>query len=95
VHPAGNLYLAWQSGAGERYWKLAARFLPDKTYFNPLAETGTFPAATRLFSALPLRFEEQIRSIEDTFADCCRATAPCGVRLPCFPQAPDTVARAF
>jgi DUF1680 family protein len=33
-----NLYLAWQRGAGERYLKLARRFLLDKTYFDPLAE---------------------------------------------------------
>jgi len=33
-----NLYLAAQRGAGERYRKLAPRFLLDKTYFNPLSE---------------------------------------------------------
>jgi uncharacterized protein len=33
-----NLYLAFERGAGERYRKLAARFLLDETYFNPLSE---------------------------------------------------------
>ena len=32
-----NLYLAWKRGAGERYRKLAQRFLLDKDYFEPLA----------------------------------------------------------
>jgi DUF1680 family protein len=33
-----NLYLAAARGAGERYRKLALRFLLDATYFDPLAE---------------------------------------------------------
>ncbi len=33
-----NLYLAWERGAGERYRKLAQRFLLDKSYFDPLSE---------------------------------------------------------
>ncbi len=33
-----NLYLAWERGAGERYRKLAKRFLLDQTYFDPLSE---------------------------------------------------------
>ncbi|HEX3673958.1 MAG TPA: beta-L-arabinofuranosidase domain-containing protein [Rhizomicrobium sp.] len=32
-----NLYLAWRRGAGERYRTLAARFLLDREYFEPLA----------------------------------------------------------
>jgi DUF1680 family protein len=32
-----NLYLAWQRGAGDRYRKLAERFLLDDTYFDLLA----------------------------------------------------------
>ena len=32
-----NLYLAWRRGAGERFRTLAARFLLDREYFNPLA----------------------------------------------------------
>ncbi len=32
-----NLYLAWKRGAGDRYRKLADRFLLDDTYFDPLA----------------------------------------------------------
>jgi uncharacterized protein len=32
-----NLYLAWQRGAGDRYRALAARFLLDRDYFEPLA----------------------------------------------------------
>ena len=33
-----NLYLAWERGAGDRYRKLASRFLLDATYFDPLSE---------------------------------------------------------
>lgn len=33
-----NLYLAAQRGAGERYRKMASRYLLDKTYFDPLSE---------------------------------------------------------
>lgn len=33
-----NLYLAWERGAGDRYRKLARRFLLDQTYFDPLSE---------------------------------------------------------
>ena len=33
-----NLFLASQRGAGERYRKMAPRFLLDKTYFDPLSE---------------------------------------------------------
>ncbi len=32
-----NLYLAWKRGAGERYRRLAQRFLLDRDYFEPLA----------------------------------------------------------
>ena len=32
-----NFYIAYQRGAGARYHQLAARFLEDDTYFNPLA----------------------------------------------------------
>jgi hypothetical protein len=32
-----NLYLAWQRGAGDRYRALAARFMLDRDYFDPLA----------------------------------------------------------
>ena len=35
---AENLYLAWVRGAGERYKTLAARFLLNETYFDPLSE---------------------------------------------------------
>ena len=35
---AENLYIAWEQGAGERYKKLAGRFLLDETYFDPLSE---------------------------------------------------------
>ncbi len=35
---AENLYLAWKRGAGERYHKLAPRFLLDQTWFDPLSE---------------------------------------------------------
>lgn len=33
-----NLYLAWERGAGDRYRKMARRFLLDQTYFDPLSE---------------------------------------------------------
>lgn len=33
-----NLYLAYKRGAGSRYRELAARFLQDEKYFDPLAE---------------------------------------------------------
>ncbi len=32
-----NFYIAYKRGAGDRYHKLAQRFLQDDTYFNPLA----------------------------------------------------------
>jgi hypothetical protein len=32
-----NLFLAWRRGGGERYRKLAAKYLLDSAYFNPLA----------------------------------------------------------
>jgi DUF1680 family protein len=35
---AENLYLAWERGHGERYKKMARRFLLDETYFDPLSE---------------------------------------------------------
>lgn len=35
---AENLYLAYQRGAGERYRKMAPRYLLNETYFDPLAE---------------------------------------------------------
>jgi DUF1680 family protein len=35
---AENLYIAAQFGAGERYRKMAPRFLLDKAYFDPLSE---------------------------------------------------------
>jgi hypothetical protein len=45
-----NLYLAWQRGAGERYRKLAARFLLDKTYFKPLSENKNVLANHHAYS---------------------------------------------
>ncbi len=35
---AENLYLAWERGAGERYLRMAPRYLLDRTYFDPLSE---------------------------------------------------------
>jgi DUF1680 family protein len=35
---AENLYLAYDRGFGDRYLKMARRFLLDKTYFDPLSE---------------------------------------------------------
>ncbi len=45
-----NLYLAWESGAGERYKSLAARFLLDRTYFDPLAENRNVLADHHAYS---------------------------------------------
>jgi DUF1680 family protein len=45
-----NLYLAWEQGAGERYKSLAARFLLDKTYFNPLSENKNVLARHHAYS---------------------------------------------
>ena len=47
---AENLYLAWERGAGERYKKLAARFLLDKTYFDPLSENQNILADHHAYS---------------------------------------------
>ncbi len=39
-----NLFLAYQRGAGDRYKKLAIRYLDDATYFDPLAAgVNVFP----------------------------------------------------
>ena len=45
-----NLYLAWERGAGERYKQLAARFLLDKTYFDPLSENKNILANHHAYS---------------------------------------------
>ncbi len=45
-----NLYLAWERGAGERYRKLADRFLLDKTYFDPLSENKNVLANHHAYS---------------------------------------------
>jgi hypothetical protein len=45
-----NLYLAWERGAGVRYRKLAARFLLDETYFDPLSENKNVLANHHAYS---------------------------------------------
>lgn len=45
-----NLYLAWQRGAGNRFRVLAARFLEDDTYFNPLSEDKNVLAGEHAYS---------------------------------------------
>jgi DUF1680 family protein len=45
-----NLYLAWERGAGERYRKLAARFLLDETYFDPLSRNENVLANHHAYS---------------------------------------------
>jgi uncharacterized protein len=45
-----NLYLASERGAGGRYRKLAARFLLDKTYFDPLSENKNVLARHHAYS---------------------------------------------
>ena len=45
-----NLYLAWENGAGDRYKKLAARFLLDRTFFDPLAENRNVLADHHAYS---------------------------------------------
>jgi DUF1680 family protein len=47
---AENLYLAGQRGAGERYKKMAGRFLLDETYFNPLSENKNVLAHHHAYS---------------------------------------------
>jgi hypothetical protein len=45
-----NLYLAWERGAGERYRKLAPRFLLDETYFDPLSRNENVLAKHHAYS---------------------------------------------
>ncbi|MGC1783135.1 MAG: beta-L-arabinofuranosidase domain-containing protein [Acidobacteriaceae bacterium] len=45
-----NLYLAAQLGAGERYRKMAGRYLLDKTYFDPLSENRNVLAGHHAYS---------------------------------------------
>lgn len=45
-----NLYLAWERGAGDRYRKLAERFLLDETYFDPLSENKNVLANHHAYS---------------------------------------------
>jgi DUF1680 family protein len=45
-----NLYLAAARGAGQRYLKLASRFLLDDTYFDPLAENRNVLANHHAYS---------------------------------------------
>ncbi len=45
-----NLYLAWERGAGERYRRLASRFLLNRTYFDPLSENKNILANHHAYS---------------------------------------------
>lgn len=45
-----NLYIASTTGAGERYRKLAVRFLLDDTFFNPLSENKNVLANHHAYS---------------------------------------------
>jgi DUF1680 family protein len=45
-----NLYLAWQRGAGDRYLKMASRYLLDRTYFDPLSENNNILATHHAYS---------------------------------------------
>ena len=45
-----NLYLAWERGAGERYRRLATRFLLDETYFDPLSDNKNVLANHHAYS---------------------------------------------
>ncbi len=45
-----NLYLAWERGAGERYKRLASRFLLDETYFDPLSQNKNVLANHHAYS---------------------------------------------
>ena len=47
---AENLYLAAERGAGDRYRKLAPRFLLNKTYFDPLSENKNVLANHHAYS---------------------------------------------
>jgi len=45
-----NLFLAWHRGAGDRYQTMAARFLLDETYFDPLSEGKNVLAGHHAYS---------------------------------------------
>jgi DUF1680 family protein len=45
-----NLYIASQQGAGDRYRKMAGRYLLDKTYFEPLSENKNVLANHHAYS---------------------------------------------
>ena len=45
-----NLFLAWQSGAGRRYYDLAQRYLDDKTWFDPLSRNENVLAGRHAYS---------------------------------------------
>ncbi len=45
-----NLYLAWERGAGDRYRRLAGRFLLDETYFDPLSQNRNVLADHHAYS---------------------------------------------
>jgi DUF1680 family protein len=47
---AENLFLASERGAGERYRRLAARFLLDETFFDPLSENRNVLAGHHAYS---------------------------------------------
>jgi DUF1680 family protein len=47
---AENLYLAWERGHGERYKRMARRFLLDETYFDPLSENKNVLAHHHAYS---------------------------------------------
>lgn len=47
---AENLYLAYERGAGDRYLKMARRFLLDETYFDPLSENKNVLANHHAYS---------------------------------------------
>lgn len=45
-----NLFIAWQSGMGERYKKLAVRYLQDEALADPLAKGGSPLAGKHAYS---------------------------------------------
>jgi uncharacterized protein len=45
-----NLFLAWQRGAGRRYYDLAVQYLDDKSWFDPLSQNQNVLAGRHAYS---------------------------------------------
>jgi uncharacterized protein len=47
-----NLFLAWERGAGERYRELAAKYLMDESFFDPLSRNENVFAGRHAYSTV-------------------------------------------